>query len=381
MHKNNLIPQTDPKAGYLAYKKQIDSAIRDVLESGWYILGKQVEAFEQEFASYIGAHFGTGVASGTDAIEIALRALDIGPGDLVFTVSHTAVATVAAIQRCAATPVFVDIDEQTFTMDPSRLESTIQSIISGSLAIKGLPKAIVPVHLYGHPADMISIMDIAQRYNLHVVEDCAQAHGAKIDSKNVGAFGEIGAFSFYPTKNLAAIGDGGAVVTSSKQLQEKLIALRQYGWEKRYISSTSGINSRLDEIQAAILRIKLTDLNDDNEKRKKIAHAYTQAIEKTAISHPNEWGNITHVYHQYVIRTKKRAELIRHLEKNSIATAIHYPLSVHLQPAYKSADLTDEPNLTITEKISQEILSLPMYPQMTDEQVQRIVNALSLWQG
>jgi len=381
MRNNAPIPQTSPVASYLAYKDQIDAAVRSVLEGGWYILGQQVKAFEQEFASFIGSNFGIGVASGTDALEIALRALDIGVGDLVFTVSHTAVATVAAIERCGATPVLVDIEESTFTMNPDLLEQTIKLIDTGKLSIKGTFKAIIPVHLYGHPADMAAIVDVAKRYNLLIIEDCAQAHGAKINSQKVGSFGQIGAFSFYPTKNLGAVGDGGMVITNFQKLQQKLLALRQYGWEKRYVSSTKGINSRLDELQAAILREKLKHLEADNERRRKIAKIYNQAVEETEIIAPKEIKNAEHVYHQYVIRTKKRDDLIQHLKKDSIATAIHYPQPVHLQPAYKNKIPIVEAGLVVTEKISQEILSMPMYSQMTDEQVGRVVESLLSWKS
>lgn len=377
---NDFIPQANPKAGYLAHKDEIDAAIHDVLNSGWYILGQEVKSFEDEFASYIGVRNAIGVASGTDANEIALRACGVGKGDLVFTVSHTAVATVAAIERCGATPVLVDIEDSTFTMDPDHLDHTIKSINNGQLLIEGRPRAIVPVHLYGHPADMAAIMDIAQKYDLYVIEDCAQAHGAEIDGKKVGLFGKIAAFSFYPTKNLGTIGDGGSVVTDSAEFYEKLLALRQYGWEKRYISSMKGINSRLDELQAAILRVKLHYLESDNKRRRQITETYTQAIEKTEIVAPQEAANTTHVYHQYVVRIKARDSLIQHFRKNSIGTAIHYPLPVHLQPAYKGKINIGTRGLPITEKICHEILSLPMYSQMTDLQVEHVVNALLSWQ-
>jgi len=380
MTDNEPIFQANPKASYLALKDEINAAIQDVLDSGWYIIGKQVEAFEKEFAEYVGVNFCVGVASGTDALEIALRASDIGPGDLVFTVSHTAVATVAAIERCGATPVLVDIGEATFTMDPDRFEQTIKLINDGQLSLEGQPKAVVPVHLYGHPAELAAIMDIAQKYDLCVIEDCAQAHGAEINGKKVGSFGQMGTFSFYPTKNLGALGDGGIVVTDSVKLHQKLLALRQYGWEKRYISSMKGVNSRLDELQAAILRVKLNFLESDNKQRRQIAETYTQAIEKTKIVAPQEAANITHVYHQYVVRIKARDSLIQHFRKNSIGTAIHYPFPVHLQPAYKDKINIGTGGLPITEKICHEILSLPMYPRMTNAQIERVVNALLSWQ-
>jgi len=375
------IHQANPKAAYLAQKHEIDVAFHDVLDSGWYVLGKQVEAFEKEFASYIGVDFCVGVASGTDALEIALRAAHIGPGDLVFSVSHTAVATIAAIERTGAIPVLVDINEATFTMDPDHLEQVLNSVFSGQSIIRGRPKAVIPVHLYGHPADMAPIMAIARNHDLIVIEDCAQANGAMIGTKKVGSFGDIATFSFYPTKNLGAFGDGGAVVTDDEGLQEKLVALRQYGWVDRYVSSMSGINSRLDELQAAILRVKLKNLDSDNEGRREIAEAYAHDEGQTKIVHPKTVGHITHVYHQYVVRTKQRDLLIEHLKRNAIGSAIHYPLPVHLQPAYKNRFNGADDGLPVTERICGEILSLPMYPQLSDDQVQRVVNALSTYQG
>jgi dTDP-4-amino-4,6-dideoxygalactose transaminase len=371
------VAQCDPMAGYLAYKTEIDAAINNVLNSGRYILGRQVEDFEREFALYTGSGFGVGVANGTDAIEIALRALDIGAGDLVFTVSHTAVATVAAIERCGANPVFIDIERTTMTMDPNRLNDAIRNKSS----VKGRPAAIIPVHLYGGGADMAAIMNIAGKNNLPVIEDCAQAHGAVLNGQKAGSFGQMAAFSFYPTKNLGAIGDGGMVVTIERQLREKLMALRQYGWQKRYVSSMRGINSRLDELQAAILRVKLRYLEDNNTRRRQIAEMYDCAIENKGIVRPRTAQDAVHVYHQYVIRTEKRDSLMQHLADNSIATAVHYPLPVHLQPAYKDKVYPGNGGLSVTEEVCGQILSLPMYPQMTDDQVGRVTDALCAWAG
>lgn len=381
MNKKHVefIPQVNPGAAYLALKDEIDSAFQRAVESGWYILGKEVENFETEFASYIRVSYGVGVASGTDAIEIALRCCDTGPGDLVFTVSHTAVATVAAIGRCGAKPVFVDIDPKTFTMDPGSLEDTILSIISGRLSVSGRPKAVIPVHLYGHPADMKAILDISQKFGLYVIEDCAQAHGAELNGKRLGSFGDLAAFSFYPTKNLGAMGDGGIVVTNSQQFQHKLMALRQYGWVDRYVSSVPGINSRLDELQAAILCVKLKHLDSDNERRKNIAQRYTKEIANTPFCFIEPADNVEHVYHQYVIMTSHRESLMDHLKRHSIGSAIHYPLPVHLQPAYKDNAIIGEGGLPATEKVYRKILSLPMYPQMTEDFVERVVFALKSW--
>lgn len=247
------IPQTDPKAGYLAHKTEINEAIHRVLDSGWYILGKEVAAFEAEFAAYVGVSHAVGVASGTDALELALRTLDIGPGDGVVTVSHTAVATVAAIERCGATPVLVDIDPATYTMDPHHLDDTVRKAYTLSSPVPTI-QAVIPVHLYGRPADITAIVHIAAQHELYVIEDCAQAHGAVSGGRKAGTYGNLGAFSFYPTKNLGALGDGGAVVTDHMDMFVKMRALREYGFQERYVSAMKGINSRLDEVQAAVFR-------------------------------------------------------------------------------------------------------------------------------
>ena len=375
--KKPFIPQTNPKASYIAQKADIDAAVAKVLESGWYILGEEVRLFESEFAEYMGTKYASGVASGTDAVEMALRACNVGDGDLVFTVSHTAVATVAAIERAGAKAVFVDIDANLFTMEPNQLESIIKAVSNGSY---GRPRAIVPVHLYGSVVDMLSIRDIARRYDLYVIEDCAQAHGAKLNGQMAGTFGDLAAFSFYPTKNIGAFGDGGMVTTDNNDLYKKLVSLRQYGWEERYISSMPGINSRLDEIQAAILRVKLKTLDDNNRKRRKIAETYTKAVENSALKAPKECFDSYHVYHQYVIRTKERQSFIDYLKELSIGSAIHYPLGVHMQPAYKES-LAGKWELSNTEKVCTEIVSLPMFPQLSAENIKRIAEALQNYQG
>ena len=277
-----FIPQANPKAGYLALKTEIDAAIHRVMESGWYILGGEVREFEKEFAAYVGMPHAVGVASGTDALELALRGFKIGSGDLVFTVSHTAVATVAAIERCGATPVLIDIDPQTFTISPDQLEQTAKELSQTPRFAKCL-KAIIPVHLYGHPADLPAILDIARKYGMVVIEDCAQAHGAKLQNRMVGSWGDIGAFSFYPTKNLGCFGDGGMLVCKDLKIAERVRALREYGWQERYLSSFPGINSRLDELQAAILRVKLAKLDENNQRRREIAGIYDGALATTAV--------------------------------------------------------------------------------------------------
>jgi dTDP-4-amino-4,6-dideoxygalactose transaminase len=366
------IPQNSPLANYLAHSNEIDSALRRCLKSGSYILGPEVDSFEKEFAAYLGIGQAVGVASGTDALYLALRACDVGPGDAVLSVSHTAVATTAAIMLCAATPVFVDIDPTTFTIDVGRLEETI-------MKYRGRLKAIVPVHLYGHPAHMTDIMHVSARYNLRVVEDCAQAHGATWEDRKTGTFGDIAAFSFYPTKNLGALGDGGAVVTNDRELAERVRRLREYGWEERYISKSVGINSRLDEIQAAILRVKLRHLDEDNSRRISRARLYTEALtDEERITLPKTANEATHVFHQYVIRVAERDSLRNYLRDRGTGTLVHYPVPVHQQPAYAGRFKLYGP-LHETEAAAREILSLPLFPEMTENQLETVVHQLRAW--
>jgi dTDP-4-amino-4,6-dideoxygalactose transaminase len=366
------VPQTDPKAGYLAHQAEIDAAIQRVLNSGWYILGREVESFEQEFAAYIGVRHAIGVGNGTDALELSLRACAVGPGDLVFTVSHTAVATVAAIELAGATPVLLDIDPVTYTMDPNCLAAALAHPLDGT------PKAVIPVHLYGHPADMPSILEIAKSHDLYVIEDCAQSHGATLDGRMTGAWGDIAAFSFYPTKNLGALGDGGMVVTENPALAERVRLLQQYGWRERYISDIPGGNSRLDELQAAILRVKLRFLDEDNEKRRAIAALYTDHLTKAGFSCPVPSAKSRHVFHQYVVRSSRRGDLKSYLNERDIKTNVHYPQAVHEQPAY-AGRIPVGATLIHTEKAVREILSLPMYPELTLEQIIFVVTALRDW--
>lgn len=370
------IPAASPYSNYVAYKQEIDQAVQSVLESGSYILSSRVSLFEQEFAEYIGVSFSAGVASGTDALMIALMACGVESGDIVFTVSHTAVATVAAIEATGGVPVLVDIDPDSYTMAPDCLERTIIEIRNKGRSFAGLPKAIVPVHLYGHPADMTAVMDIATRYDLRVVEDCAQAHGAGIKGRKVGSFGDLAAFSFYPTKNLGALGDGGAVITNEPQLGEKVRLLRQYGWREHYISEIPGYNSRLDELQAAVLRVKLKYLDKDNQSRQSIARTYDRVLAGSSSGTPRSAPDVTHVYHQYVITSPRRDALRDHLKESGVGTAIHYPSPVHLQPAYRGRLICQEGGLPRTEELVQNILSLPIYPQITDGDANRVCEAV-----
>jgi dTDP-4-amino-4,6-dideoxygalactose transaminase len=366
------IPQTDPKANYLAHKEAIEGAISRVLESGRYILGREVASFEKEFAAYLGVPHAIGVASGTDALHLALRACGAGPGDSVITVSHTAVASAAAIDLCGATPVFVDITPDSFTMDPDCLEDAIRGFKGNRL------KAVVPVHLYGHPADMSAILEIADRHDLRVVEDCAQSHGAVFRNKKTGTVGHLAAFSFYPTKNLGALGDGGMVVTGDPELAKKVRLLREYGWEERYVSKIPGLNSRLDEIQAAILRVKLPHLDEENKSRRKIAGIYHSLLEACGLILPKVNPAADHVYHQYVIRAENRDSLRSYLRERGIGTLVHYPVPVHLQPAY-AGRLFEKTSLLRTEEAAKQILSLPMYPELTTDRVQDVAREIVAW--
>lgn len=359
-----MILCSNPKTQYLSYKSEIDAAIFRVLDSGWYILGNEVRSFEEEFAGYIGVAHGIGAGSGTEAIHLALKACGVTHGDEVITVSHTAVATVAAIDLAGATPVLVDIDPDFYTIDPEKIESSITSNT----------KAIIPVHIYGQPADMDSVMEIAKKYSLKVIEDCAQAHGAKYKDQCVGSIGDMGCFSFYPTKNLGAIGDGGMVVTNNSNLNEKVRLLREYGWKERYVSSRKGWNSRLDEIQASILRVKLKYLDKSNQKRRKLAERYLKDLKDLPLELPEERKNCEHVYHLFVVKTNKRDTLQDYLKVNGICTGIHYPVPIHRQPYYK--DLLKSRLLKVTEQVAGEILSLPIYPELSLNESKIVINTL-----
>lgn len=343
---------------YFSQKSKIDSAISRVLASGWYILGKEVLAFEKEFAEYLNVSHGVGLGSGTDALHVALRAGGIVPGDEVITVSHTAVATVAAIELSGATPVLVDIDPERYTMDPEALLD----------AINAKTRAVVVVHLYGHPADMAQIKEICDEHDLLLIEDCAQAHGATIGGRKVGSFGDFGAFSFYPTKNLGAFGDGGALVTNDADAADMARAIRQYGWVERNNSSICGLNSRLDEFQAAILRVKLPMLDEDNSRRQELAQLYNQELELTPLITPDLFGDCEHAYHQYVVQADRRDELRQYLLEQGIETMVHYPLPVHLQNAYCER-IQVSGHLDMTEAVCKRILSLPMHPYLTDDEI------------
>lgn len=367
------IPAANPLVDYLARKQELDQAIQRVLSGGQYILGPEVTAFEQEFASFLGVQAAIGVGSGTEALHLALRACGVGSGDAVITVAHTAVATVAAIELAGATPMLVDIDPLTYTLSPTHLEAAIQDRAARHV------KAVIPVHLYGHPADMPSIMSVAERFGIKVIEDCAQSHGASIAGRKTGTWGHLAAFSFYPTKNLGAFGDGGAVVTNDSGLAQRVRLLREYGWRERYISEVPGANSRLDELQAAVLRVKLRYLDKDNAKRADIARRYDGMLSTGSLVLPKCRHEVAHVYHQYVIRSRWRDDVKRFLATHSVGTLIHYPLPVHLQPAYRDRAVVHGAQLKETERICREILSLPMHPHVSDDQVHRVGDLIASW--
>ena len=365
-----MIPQANPHAQYSSHRAEIGQAIARVLDKGRYILGEEAAAFEREFAAYIGVHAGCGVGSGTEALHVALRACGVGPGDQVITVSHTAVATVAAIELCGAKPVLVDIDPRSFTLDPNKLEAVITSHT----------KAIIPVHLYGQSADLEPILSIARKHNVRVIEDCAQAHGAVYRGKRTGAWGDIACFSFYPTKNLGALGDGGFVATHDAPLAENARLLREYGWRERYVSDMAGWNTRLDELQAAILRVKLRTLDADNARRRRLATLYDELLTASSVTAPTAMPYGEHVYHLYVIRSRRRDELQAFLKERGIGTLIHYPIPIHLQPAYRGR-LGDAGSLPETERAAQEILSLPMFPELTETEVRQVAEAICEFSG
>jgi len=367
------ISQADPYAGYLERRDSVDRAVLDALGSARYILGERVDAFERAFAARFGGGECVGVANGTDAVELALRGLGVGQGGLVFVPSHTAVATVAAIGRCGAAPVLLDCDPIHGVIDPQSLEAAIHASPGGR------PAAVVAVHLYGHPAPMPELLALGSTYGLPVIEDCAQAHGALLHGKPVGAWGAAAAFSFYPTKNLAAFGDGGAVLTADPVLAERIRALRQYGWDATRNSRIPGINSRLDELQAAILLVRLAGFDEDQNRRKAIAERYTAGLVDSAVEPPHIARGAVHAWHQYVVQSEDRDGLRRHLAGLGVQTAIHYPLPVHLQEAYRGHVALAPGGLPHTDALCRRILSLPMFPQLTDDQVSRVVAGVASW--
>ena len=364
-----MIPFGDPSASYQAHKSEIDQAIKRVLDSGRYVLGTEVDVFEEEFASFHGKDFhAVGVANGTDAIALCLRSLGLGIGDEVITPSHTAVATVAGIEQAGCSPVFADIDAKTRCIAPKSIEERLS----------GNTRAIMPVHIYGQPAETHRILELAKAHNLEVIEDCSQAHGAEIDGQKVGTFADISAYSCYPTKNLGGTGDGGVILCRSKEFAEKIKSLRQYGWDEQRESIIPGFNSRLDEIQASILRVKLQHLADDNAKRRAIAQRYNEAFKDLPITLPALAETELHAMHLYVIECDQRNELMEFLRSNQIGASLHYHLAVHQHAAYVNRIRGCE-NLPVTDQFYQRNLTLPMYPELSNDAVEYIISTVQNW--
>lgn len=357
-----MIPIVDLKRQYKQTGAEIEKAVVDVLRSGAYILGPNTKALESEFAQYLGCKHAIGLNSGTDALHLALRALDIGKGDEVITVAFTFVATTESIEIVGATPVFVDIDPDTFNIDAKAIEDKITP----------KTKAIMPVHLYGQPADMDVIMDVAKRHNLYVIEDCCQAIGAEYKGKKVGTFGDIGAYSFFPTKNLGGMGDGGMAVTNSDYLKDRMLALRNHGGAVRYHHDEIGVNSRLDEIQSAILRVKMNYIDEWNKARREVAKRYTELFKGCEdVVTPKELDDTYCVYHQYTIKVPNRDAVQKMLQENGVGAMLYYPIPLHMQKVhahlgYKMGDLPH------TEHNTQHVMSLPMFAELTFEEQKEI---------
>lgn len=358
---------------YNLLKAEIDSAISRVLKSGWFILGNEVFEFEKSFADYCGTKFCIGVASGTEALALALMASEVGYDDIVITVPNTAVPTVSAISMSGAKPIFVDVNKEAMLMDPDALRTLLKNLKHD---VMRRVKAVMPVHLYGVPCSMDDIVKAAKEFGLKVIEDCAQAHGAMFAGRKTGSFGDTGCFSFYPSKNLGCYGDGGAIVTDNEYLYNRMLKLRNYGQEKRYHHIIKGINSRLDELQAAILRVKLGYLDLWNNRRREIAESYKKGLSGYPVNFQLVPGdNYHHVYHQIVISCDKRDDLIDYLTKRGIQTLIHYPIPVHLQEAYGDLGYK-EGDFPTAEYLCKKILSLPVYPQLTTEEVDVVIQAI-----
>jgi len=368
-----MLPFADPGAGYRALRGEIDAAVARALASGWYILGKEGEAFEAEYAAWLGPdQHAVGCANGTDAIMLILRGLGIGPGSTVVTVSHTAVATVAAIEMAGATPLLLDIDSDTYTMDPDELASVLEAPPPGLPPIR----AVIPVHIYGQAVDLTRIAALCEKAGVALIEDCAQCHGATHAGRKLGTIGIAAAYSLYPTKNLGALGDGGVLTSRDKALAERIGAIRQYGWKQRYVSDLVGVNSRLDEVQAAILRVKLKHLDAQNARRRAIAAQYDAALEGTGLTPPLRRAEAEHVFHLYVLRHTDRDAIMARLKAQGIGTGIHYPVPVHAQPAYAGRVALGPAGCAETAQAAREVFSLPMYPELTDAQVARVCEAI-----
>jgi dTDP-4-amino-4,6-dideoxygalactose transaminase len=363
--KSAPVPFLDVRSTYLSIKEEMDAALAEVLESGAFILGPAVDAFENDFARYLGVKHCVGLSSGLEALHIALLAMGIRPGDEVLVPANTYIATWLAVSFAGAVPVPVEPDMRTYNIDPDRIEA----------AITPRTRGIIPVHLYGQPADMDAIVDIARRNGLWVVEDAAQAHGARYKGERVGGMGDVACWSFYPGKNLGAFGDGGAITTNREDIADRAQVLRNYGQRVKYVNDEKGFNSRLDSLQAAVLRTKLAFLDEWNSRRRAVAAFYAEALEDTDLVLPwtAQWAE--NVHHVYVVRSDRRDALQDHLKMRGVGTVIHYPIPPHLQTAYSELGL-GEGSLPITEKIHREVLSLPMGPHLRMEQAEAVVEAV-----
>jgi len=354
-----------PQAQYEKYKSEIDTAIQKVLSNGHYILGKEVEAFEEEFASWLGAKHAIGVNSGTDALFLAMKAYDICSGDEVIAPSFTALPTVSAVGMTGATPVLVDVDKDYYTIDPTAVEAAITS----------RTKAIIAVHLYGQVAHMEKIRQLAHQHKIVLIEDCAQAHGATFKEHKAGVLADISCFSFYPTKNLGALGDGGAIVVNDSQVATKLQQLRQYGWDENRIAHCQGYNSRLDEVQATVLRVKLSLMDSFSKRRTQLADVYDKSLSDLPIVLPSRRNDSNHAFHLYVIQVEQRSKLYEYLKDKGILAGIHYPQACHQMPKYAGKDAI-KTDLHITEGLTERVISLPLYPELSDKDQRFIVDSL-----
>jgi dTDP-4-amino-4,6-dideoxygalactose transaminase len=362
---DKIVPFLDLKSHHSALRTELDRAIKEVIDSGAFAGGPFVEKFERDFAAYCGSRYAIGVGSGTEALWLSLLACGVGPGDEVITVANTFMATAEAITYCGARPVFVDVNETTYTMDPAGLED----------ALSPRTKAIIPVHLFGQPADMDPILEFARKHNLFVIEDAAQAHGAKYKGRTAGTLGDAGCFSFYPSKNLGALGEAGAIITNDAELQEKLRILRDHGQVHKYRHEVIGWNCRMDGIQAAVLSVKLPYLESGNSLRRTHALQYNRAFDGTGeVVTPFEAPYSQHVYHVYAIRVEERDEVTRFLKERAIHCAVHYPVPIHLQKAYQDLGYKTG-SLPISEQIARELISLPMFPELTEAQINMVVLA------